>query len=141
MIGRVVELSDMGGFNKQQDAVAEAPVNTVEVLKAKRASRFNSEAMAIASLAGRRLRLVREMLELSRPMLASKLDIPPTTLKNYELGYRMMGAEMLVALTMVPDTQAHMMFVLTGKNPSGLLLEWIKANRSEAQIKDLGIVL
>lgn len=41
---------------------------------------FNSWAL--------RVRMMREALGLSRPKFAELIDVPPTTLKNYELGYR-----------------------------------------------------
>ena len=37
---------------------------------------------------GQRIRHVREQLEMSRPKFANLIGIPPTTLKNYECGYR-----------------------------------------------------
>ncbi|MGY4020127.1 helix-turn-helix domain-containing protein, partial [Aeromonas salmonicida] len=41
--------------------------------------------------AAKRLRQLREQLALSRPKFADLLGIPPTTIKNYELGYREIG--------------------------------------------------
>lgn len=46
----------------------------------------------------KRIRQFRESLELSRPKFADALDVPPTTLKNYELGYRTAGSEFLIAV-------------------------------------------
>ena len=39
---------------------------------------------------------------LSRPKFADLLGVPPTTLKNYELGYREVGGAFLVALVPPP---------------------------------------
>ena len=39
-------------------------------------------------MAGKRLRLLREVLGYSRPEFAEKLGIPETTIKNYERGDR-----------------------------------------------------
>lgn len=38
-----------------------------------------------------RIRMLREMVGLSRPKFAEALGVPQTTLKNYELGYRSVG--------------------------------------------------
>ena len=46
----------------------------------------------------KRIRLFRESLSLSRPKFADALDVPPTTLKNYELCYRTAGSEFLIAV-------------------------------------------
>ncbi|WP_108651479.1 helix-turn-helix domain-containing protein [Dongshaea marina] len=48
-------------------------------------------------LIGKKIRTIRETMGLSRPKFAELLDIPPTTLKNYELGYREVGGAFLVA--------------------------------------------
>jgi len=45
-----------------------------------------------------RLRHMREDLGLSRPKMAELLDLPATTLKNYELGYRETSALVLLAV-------------------------------------------
>ncbi len=44
----------------------------------------------------KKLRLMREHYGLSRPKFAELLGIPPTTLKNYELGYRTASLELLI---------------------------------------------
>lgn len=45
------------------------------------------------STVGKRLRYLRDnLLHLSRPKMAEIMGIPPTTLKNYELGYRDFGS-------------------------------------------------
>lgn len=36
---------------------------------------------------GQKIRQIREVIGLSRPKFAELLSVPPTTLKNYELGY------------------------------------------------------
>lgn len=50
------------------------------------------------TLVAKRIRQFRESVELSRPKFADGLDVPPTTLKNYELGYRATGTEFLLAV-------------------------------------------
>ena len=40
---------------------------------------------------GKKIRQIREAVGLSRPKFADLLGVPPTTLKNYELGYREVG--------------------------------------------------
>lgn len=47
---------------------------------------------------GKRLRTVREAEEMSRPVFGSLLELPPTTIKNYELGYRHTAAEVILGL-------------------------------------------
>lgn len=47
---------------------------------------------------GKKIRQIREAVGLSRPKFADLLGVPPTTLKNYELGYREVGGAFLVAL-------------------------------------------
>ena len=47
---------------------------------------------------GQKIRQIRETVGLSRPKFAELLGVPPTTLKNYELGYREVGGAFLVAL-------------------------------------------
>lgn len=47
---------------------------------------------------GQKIRLIRETMGLSRPKFAELLGVPPTTLKNYELGYREVGGAFLVTL-------------------------------------------
>ncbi|HGE8241112.1 helix-turn-helix domain-containing protein [Aeromonas veronii] len=66
---------------------------------------------------GRRLRFVRDTaLELSRPKLADLMGIPPTTLKNYELGYRDFGStEAQNALWSVEQLKPYAVWILTGK--------------------------
>ena len=39
-------------------------------------------------IAAQNLRNLRKFLDVSRPAFAEMLQIPPTTIKNYELGYR-----------------------------------------------------
>ena len=39
-------------------------------------------------IAAQNLRNLRKFLDVSRPTFAEMLQIPPTTIKNYELGYR-----------------------------------------------------
>lgn len=64
--------------------------------------------------AAKRLRQLREQLALSRPKFAALLDIPPTTLKNYELGYREIGGGLFLLIANHPDLKQHLDWLLTG---------------------------
>jgi len=64
-----------------------------------------------------RLRHLREQLKLSRPKFADKLDIPPTTLKNYELGYREIGGGLFLKVANHPELMVHTFWLLTGAGP------------------------
>ena len=52
---------------------------------------------------GKKIRQIREAVGLSRPKFADLLGVPPTTLKNYELGYQEVGGVFLVALGIDAD--------------------------------------
>ena len=80
---------------------------------------------------------MREYLKLSRPVLARMLDIPPTTLKNYELGYRNTSLEMIVAIQ-DSELKAHVMFLITGKTDDAAFVSYIKDNCGAQVVKDLG---
>ncbi|MFM5401596.1 helix-turn-helix domain-containing protein [Aeromonas veronii] len=64
--------------------------------------------------AAKRLRQLREQLKLSRPKFAAQLGIPPTTLKNYELGYREIGGGLFLLIANHPELQHHVDWLLTG---------------------------
>ncbi|HDN9511149.1 helix-turn-helix domain-containing protein [Aeromonas salmonicida] len=72
--------------------------------------------------ARRRLRQLREALQLSRPKFAEKLGIPQTTLKNYELGYREIGGGLLLVIANHNELNEHTSWLMTGTNPSPLLV-------------------
>lgn len=62
-----------------------------------------------------RIRKLREACGLSRPKFAAVLDgMPPTTLKNYELGYREPGAKVIqdVGIVFGPDVLAWLVLGL-----------------------------
>ncbi|WP_209299058.1 helix-turn-helix domain-containing protein [Aeromonas jandaei] len=85
----------------------------------------NTNLLSISDLnrpACHRLRRLREVMQLSRPKFAEKLGGPPTTLKNYELGYREIGGGFLLLLANLPEFSEHANWVMTGTNPSQLLL-------------------
>lgn len=44
---------------------------------------------------GDRIRVIREYMVQSRPTFADMLDVPSTTIKNYELGYRQVPASLI----------------------------------------------
>lgn len=64
--------------------------------------------------AAKRLRQLREQLNLSRPKFADQLGIPPTTLKNYELGYREIGGGLFLLIANHPELKSHVAWLLTG---------------------------
>ena len=64
--------------------------------------------------AAKRLRQLREQLKLSRPKFADQLGIPPTTLKNYELGYREIGGGLFLLIATHPELNRHVDWLLTG---------------------------
>ncbi|HHQ4488816.1 TPA: helix-turn-helix domain-containing protein [Aeromonas hydrophila] len=66
--------------------------------------------------AAKRLRQLREQLNLSRPKFADLLGIPPTTLKNYELGYREIGGGLLLLIANHPGLTQYSQWLLTGTN-------------------------
>ncbi|ANT70293.1 hypothetical protein TK34_22285 (plasmid) [Aeromonas hydrophila] len=64
-----------------------------------------------------KLRLLREFYELSRPKFADELKIPPTSLKNYELGYRTPALELLMAINN-SRFQPHVIWLLDRTAPA-----------------------
>ena len=75
-----------------------------------------SNATTLNDQARKRLRQLREALELSRPKFAALLDIPPTTLKNYELGYREIGGSLFLLIAQHAELQVHTTWLLTSKD-------------------------
>lgn len=65
------------------------------------------------SLVGKKIRQIREAMGLSRPKFAELLQVPPTTLKNYELGYREVGGAFLVALAQHPELHRFTLWLLS----------------------------
>jgi len=66
---------------------------------------------------GARMREVRDGMGLSRPKFAAMIhpDFPTTTLKNYELGYRDMGIEIVTRIASHPALAPYLVYILTGK--------------------------
>lgn len=64
--------------------------------------------------AAKRLRQLREQLNLSSPKFADLLGIPPTTLKNYELGYREIGGGLLLLIANHPGLTQYTGWLMTG---------------------------
>ncbi|MGL5947656.1 MAG: helix-turn-helix domain-containing protein [Aeromonas sp.] len=64
---------------------------------------------------GHKIRHMREALGYSRPKFAQLLDVPATTLKNYELGYREVGGSFLIALTRHPQFYPYTLWLMTDK--------------------------
>ena len=65
--------------------------------------------------AGQKIRHIRETMGLSRPKFAELLGVPPTTLKNYELGYREVGGAFLVALAHQEQLHKFTLWLLSDK--------------------------
>jgi putative transcriptional regulator len=63
----------------------------------------------------KRLRQLRERLDLSRPKFADLLGIPATTLKNYELNYREIGGGALLLIAQHPELSIHFQWLTTGQ--------------------------
>ncbi|RKJ92161.1 XRE family transcriptional regulator [Aeromonas veronii] len=69
-----------------------------------------------------RLRQLREAMGLSRPKFADLLGIPPTTLKNYELGYREIGGGTFLLIANHRELAEFSPWLMTGINPPQLIL-------------------
>jgi DNA-binding transcriptional regulator YiaG len=139
MVGKVIELGSLVGTTKPaEDKPVAAPKSTGKAKPRKgRIHLFNPKAVATTAFIGQRIRIMREYLKLSRPVLARMLDIPPTTLKNYELGYRNTSLEMIVAIQ-DSELKAHVMFLITGKTDDAAFVSYIKDNCGAQVVKDLG---
>ena len=60
-----------------------------------------------------KLRRVREHLGLPRPKMAEMLDVPPTTLKNYEMAYRVsVPASLLIKITSHPKLTQFAIYLI-----------------------------
>lgn len=80
-------------------------------------SKPNTEMPSMTALndsTRQRLRQLRETLGLSRPKFAAQLDIPPTTLKNYELGYREIGGGLLLRIINTPGLSDYAVWLMKG---------------------------
>ena len=64
---------------------------------------------------GQKIRQIREVVGLSRPKFAELLSVPPTTLKNYELGYREVGGAFLVSMASHPQLHQFTLWLLSDK--------------------------
>lgn len=64
---------------------------------------------------GQKIRQIRETIGLSRPKFAELIGVPPTTLKNYELGYREVGGAFLVALAHHEQLHQFTLWLLSDK--------------------------
>ena len=69
------------------------------------------------SMLAKKIRRLRESMEMSRPEFAEMLSVPPATLKNYELGYREVGGAFLVALANTPETAKYTHYLLLTTAP------------------------
>ena len=64
---------------------------------------------------GQKIRQIREVIGLSRPKFAELLSVPPTTIKNYELGYREVGGAFLVSMASHPQLHQFTLWLLSDK--------------------------
>lgn len=55
----------------------------------------------------KRLKQLRQKMGMSRPKFAELLGIPPTTLKNYENGYREISGGLLLVIAKHPELKQH----------------------------------
>ena len=69
------------------------------------------------TLFAKKLRAIREHVGMPRPRFAEVLNIPPTTLKNYELGYRHAPASLVVALYNSGLTTLYVTYLLSEYQP------------------------
>ena len=72
--------------------------------------------------ARKRLRMLREKLKLSRPKFAELLDMPQTTLKNYELGYREIGGGLLLQIANHNELNEYVIWLMNGTHIPQLIL-------------------
>lgn len=61
------------------------------------------------------IRFIRNRLNLSRPIFAGMLGLPPTSLKNYENTYRCVPADLLLAMYRNEKTSPYMPLLMQGK--------------------------
>ena len=83
---------------------------------------------------GKKIRQIREAVGLSRPKFADLLGVPPTTLKNYELGYREVGGAFLVALAHHPELHKFTLWLLADKKVAAENMKELKADPLGAEI-------
>jgi transcriptional regulator with XRE-family HTH domain len=71
-----------------------------------------------------RLRLcqMRAAIGLSRPKFADLLGIPPTTLKNYEKGYREIGSGLFLLIANHNELNEYAIWLLNGTQIPQLIL-------------------
>ena len=67
------------------------------------------------SMLAQKIRRLRESMEMSRPEFAEMLSVPPSTLKNYELGYREVGGAFLVSMASHPQLHQFTLWLLSDK--------------------------
>jgi DNA-binding transcriptional regulator YiaG len=69
-----------------------------------------------------RLRQLRKAMGLSRPKFANLLSIPPTTLKNYELGYREIGGSFFLLIANHNELNEYVIWLMNGTHIPQLIL-------------------
>ena len=64
-----------------------------------------------------KLRLIREHLGMSRPEFAKLLGLNAISIKNWELGYRNVASELIVAVANTPETAQLTNYLLLNEVP------------------------
>ena len=64
-----------------------------------------------------KLRRIREHLGMSRPELAKLLNLNAISIKNWELGYRDVASELIVAVANTPETAQLTNYLLLNEVP------------------------
>ena len=64
-----------------------------------------------------KLRRIREHLGMSRPELAKLLNLNAISIKNWELGYRYVASELIVAVANTPETAQLTNYLLLNEVP------------------------
>ena len=141
MVGKVIELGNMISPARTAAVAVAAPAKVEAKVLRNFAREFNPKALALAETAGPRMRIVREYLEMSRPKFADVLEVPATTLKNYELNYRITSLEMVTALNIAPSTQPFVMFILAGSTDNEEFKAYVTGRFDEGQRKALMITI
>lgn len=90
------------------------------------------------SITARRVRMVREAMNMSRPGFADLLQCPPTTLKNYELGYREVGGQFLINMGKILGANT-VLYVMDVKNLESNLEQHIDRVRDNLAAKGVTV--
>lgn len=70
----------------------------------------------------KKIRGIREYHGMSRPVFAKTLNIPPTTLKNWELGYRDASGKIVLLICNHPIYRQHSSYLVDMRIPAESLV-------------------